>query len=505
MPHITRLRIKNYRGIEALDAQIGDKGAIARGANAKGKTSVLRAIRAALAAKDIGADAIRIGAEKAEILVDLDDVTVRRVITASTSSLSVDTSAHDRKRKPQEFLNELLGSAPLDPLDLYLAKPRERRAVVLSALPAKITDVEFYAWIPEWARDLVPAHVRDMLGTLHGIDAISALHKTFYDQRADANAAAKSAKNEAEQLAKQLDEMGDATGAPSTEEAGRSAELARTHLAELDARKRRAEQQEKSVTSARTMIVVARGNAAAQRKSAEGAPSKVEVETARERVVELRKQLDAAIADFDEKRVAEENASLALRRADEFNAQADELERTIGAVTETAPTADDFAAARSDVDAAQAATLRAALAERIREHVAKVERATQSADELAKRAEDLTGIVDHLRVSAPRELLAKCNAIPGLGIDGDTLTLDGKSIDALSGREQMHFAIEVARRANAKTKILVVDRLEALDPDSLSAFIADATRDGYQLIATRVDRGEMVLDAITDEAAEAAE
>jgi len=145
-------------------------------------------------------------------------------------------------------------------------------------------------------------------------------------------------------------------------------------------------------------------------------------------------------------------------------------------------------------------------AQRLAEHEELVKDAKTEAETLAKRARELTAIVDRLRNDAPRELLAKSEGIRGLGIDGDTLTLDGKSIDAVSGNEQMFFAVEVARRANAKTKILVVDGLERLDPDALPFFINAAARDGFQLIATRVERGEMVLEAIdAHEESEAAE
>src|SRR5581483_8903890 len=63
---ITRLRIKNYRSIEQLDEKIPPKGAIAKGGNARGKTTVLRAVRAAFLARDIAPDAIREGTDRAE-------------------------------------------------------------------------------------------------------------------------------------------------------------------------------------------------------------------------------------------------------------------------------------------------------------------------------------------------------------------------------------------------------------------------------------------------------
>lgn len=505
---ITRLRIKNYRGIETLDAKIGGKGAIAKGANAKGKTSVLRAIRAALAARDIGPDAIREGADKAEILVDLDDVTVKRVITPSASSLTVETSARDRKLKPQNYLTELLGTSPLDPLDLFLAKPRDRRAIVLASLPSKVTSAEFDAWIPEQARPLVPSHVREMIEQLHGIDACAALHKVFYDLRAEANATAKEATNEATHLAKENEELRSklAPNAPTSDAAARTLEQARTHLAELDARTRRSEEQERRFASTRTTIAAKRERAAHLRKVATEGPSPDEMTTASERVAALERQLSEALALSNGLKKRDADADAQKQEATVLEDSVTSLEGTISAATETTPSETEFETAKKDVEFARNLIEHASEAAKVAEHDDATSGAKSKAEERSAHAETLTAVVNRLRIDAPRELIAKCKGIEGLGIDGDDLTLDGKSIDALSGREQMRFAVEVARRANSRTKILVVDGLERLDPDSLETFVRFATSDGYQLLATRVDRGDMVLESIeTNESAEAAE
>lgn len=504
---ITRLRVTNYRGIKALDTKIGPKGAIAKGGNAKGKTSILRAVRAALAGRDIGPDAIHIGADKAEILVDLDDSTVRRLITPTASSLHVQSGEHDRKLKPQAYLTELLGTSPLDPLDLFLAKPRERRSLVLAALPAKVTATDVEAWIPDWAIDLIPTHVRGMLEQLHGIDACTALHKTFYDLRGEANAAAKAAANEVETLTKQGAELAAAAppgDAVTPEGAARRRELAAQAFADLSARRRRVEEQTRRFASSRDTIAEQRRLAASLRDLHPSYPTDESVEAAQRRVHELEKELAAAKEEAHRQYKKATEAKRDLLRAEDLERAAEQLEQSLTSATETAPTADEFAAANAEIEAAKAAADRAEALDRIRLHTAQTERASQSAADLKQRADALTEIVDRLRVEAPSALLARCNGIPGLQIEGEDLKLDGKSLDALSGREQLHLAIEIARRANAKSKILVVDGLERVDPDTLPEFVEAATRDGYQLIATRVDRGELVIETIEPVAADAA-
>jgi hypothetical protein len=194
--YISRIRIKNFRGLEFLDVEIPPAGAIFKGSNGKGKTSAINAIRAALAARDVGPDAIRIGAEKAEILIDADDLTIRRLITPKTSSVRVENAAGDQKRAPQTFLKELLGSSPLDPLDLYLAKPAEQREMVLKAMPIRCTIEDLWRWIPEHLRDrvnlmLAAKSFQPMpLETSHGLDVVDLFHGVAYELRREANAEA---------------------------------------------------------------------------------------------------------------------------------------------------------------------------------------------------------------------------------------------------------------------------------------------------------------------------
>src|SRR5262245_4802945 len=136
---ITRLEIHNYGGVKDLEIAVPAAGAVIKGGNARGKSSVLKAIGAALAAQGVGPEAIRKGEDGAEILVDLDAIRVRRAITAKGSSLTVTNADGDNWRKPQTRLNEILGSCPLDALSFFLAKPEERRTQVLEALPVQVT------------------------------------------------------------------------------------------------------------------------------------------------------------------------------------------------------------------------------------------------------------------------------------------------------------------------------------------------------------------------------
>jgi len=177
--------------------------------------------------------------------------------------------------------------------------------------------------------------------------------------------------------------------------------------------------------------------------------------------------------------------------------QALELEQALGALP-VAPSKAAF------VEADRCAKHAKALVEFARktEELAKHAEAVDKARTMLKSAQDDAATLDRsvkaLADDAPAELLASTDGIKGLTIDGDDVFLDSVALDQLSGQERLFFAIEVARRLNAKSKLLCVDGLEVLDAEHRVAFIEKATADGYQLIATRVTEagGEPVATPI---------
>jgi hypothetical protein len=132
-------------------------------------------------------------------------------------------------------------------------------------------------------------------------------------------------------------------------------------------------------------------------------------------------------------------------------------------------------------------------------------RAAAEADEAAKAAEAkadrLDQIVRALADDAPRELVMQSAGVPGLTISGDAILIDGVDIAAgCSGAEQMAFAVELARRANATSKILVVDNLERLDGAEFARFVELATKDGYQVFGARVQDCDLIVEPIEQSA-----
>jgi DNA repair exonuclease SbcCD ATPase subunit len=132
------------------------------GRNGAGKSSVLDAIAMALGGREqIPAEPIRRGADRAEVVVDLGEIVVRRTFTPSGGgTLVVSNRDGARFQSPQTMLDALVGRLTFDPLAFSREDPR-RQAEIL--------------------RDLV------------GLDfaGIDAQRQAAYDQRTEANRTAK--------------------------------------------------------------------------------------------------------------------------------------------------------------------------------------------------------------------------------------------------------------------------------------------------------------------------
>lgn len=503
---ITKLVIRNYRGIEALETEIPKAGMIIKGRNRSGKTSVLNAIEAALLAQDVGSDAIRHGNDRAEILVDLGDHSIRRLITASNNTLTVSRDGM-RADAPQTYLRTLLGVSSLDPMDLLTSKAKERRQKILAALPVSITVEQLRKYWPQCPDGY------DVSG--HGLEVVAKIAAQAYLKRTEVNKLAKAAQADAARLAQ--DAATAAQNAP--QEAPELAPLlatsdaARQALAAIQERARQADAAALRTQAQRDKIAALRAQASSK-VAGQTTVSQEQIDSARnlvsfwaDRVKTIEGELASArathadaIRDCDTIVRASEAVKASQLAAADLERQADNLEEAIAQAVVAPVTPQEVDAAMTAAQAAAQAlddATKSATAWRLAQECAKAaEQAAAQAAEVKALAERLDSTVKALTDQAPAELLASADGIRGLTLDGDDVLLDGKRLDALSGEEQMSFCIEIARRANSKSRILIVDKLEQVDPEQIDRFVQEATRDGYQLIATRVERGDMVLEAI---------
>src|SRR4051812_36537064 len=173
---ITKLKITNYQGIESLALDVGEGGGIFEGANGSGKTSAIDAILAALVARGTKPENVRVGKNRSEILIDIGDLKVRRLIRAGGGTeLSV---IPDDGLGSAARLAALLKPAALNPLSFFLAKADERERMLLDAIPMKVAPDDMRRWLGPDA----PLLNLDR----HGLQVLKDLRKFFFEKRAAA-------------------------------------------------------------------------------------------------------------------------------------------------------------------------------------------------------------------------------------------------------------------------------------------------------------------------------
>ena len=374
--------------------------------------------------------------------------------------------------------------------------------MVLEALPVVVTAEDVARWAPGATKILQRVSLEG-----HGLEVLERLHQLFYDVRKDVNKAAKDARAEANAAGNYPPAP---EGAPSIEDAAKANAEAGRRLMELKAREMAAAEAKKGAERTRAVIAEAEKQAQEHRSWAGGRPSDeqfeaakadfdaahVEVDRLEKLIFSAKQALDVARRALDDVAQARVRADERIKKAEAEERRAAELRASLADVDAMGVPPDEMAAAQRALDASVATLEDAKAAAAAAEAAAEHQRLEQLAAKREADAAEIDAIVRRLATEAPQELAKRSALIPGLAVSGDTITLDGVSLDSLSSAEQMRFSVDLCKRLNAGAGILIVDGLERLDADALEQFVEVATADGFQLIGTRVSRGELVVEAL---------
>ena len=88
--------------------------------------------------------------------------------------------------------------------------------------------------------------------------------------------------------------------------------------------------------------------------------------------------------------------------------------------------------------------------------------------------------------------------LPGLSVKDGELIYKGQMWDNMSGAEQMIVSTSIVRKLNPKCGFVLLDKLEAMDLDTVREFGQWLEQEGLQAIATRVSTGDECSIVITD-------
>jgi len=174
---ITRLTIHNFLKLRDVDFN-PSKTNIIIGRNKQGKTSILKALRTAFTG-DADSTSIRIGEGKAEITVELDDLTIKRSITGKGNYLDISNKEGMKMPAPQKYLDGILGVFSFNPIEFFEKKSSERKKYLLNAIKLTISQDELVKYTGE--------KLTGLDYNVHALEVIESARKFYYDKRTIAN------------------------------------------------------------------------------------------------------------------------------------------------------------------------------------------------------------------------------------------------------------------------------------------------------------------------------
>ena len=125
-------------------------------------------------------------------------------------------------------------------------------------------------------------------------------------------------------------------------------------------------------------------------------------------------------------------------------------------------------------------------------------KAEEDAKQYRDQYTELTNAIEDVRKQKTSLLDSADLPLPGLSVRDGELIYNGQQWDNMSSAEQMIVSTSIVRKLNPKCGFVLLDKLEAMDLDTLKEFGAWLEQEGLQAIATRVSTGDECSIVITD-------
>lgn len=175
---IVKISIHNFLKLKDVEMNPTSTNVIV-GKNKQGKTSILKAIKAAFTG-DADSTSIRIGESKAEITLEMEDLNIKRTITEKGNYLDISNKEGMKMPAPQKYLDGILGTFSFNPVEFFEKKPVDRKKYLLNALKLTITQDELAQYTGEKLTGL------DYENT-HALEVVEYARKWYYEKRTIAN------------------------------------------------------------------------------------------------------------------------------------------------------------------------------------------------------------------------------------------------------------------------------------------------------------------------------
>lgn len=429
---IVKLTIKNFLKLKDIEMNPSKTNVII-GKNKQGKTSILKAIKAAFDGK-VDESVIREGEGKAEIMVELDDLNVRRTITEKGAYLDVSNKEGFKVPAPQKYLDGILGTFSFNPVQFFDLKPIDRKKYLLNAIKLTITQDELAVFTGE--------KLAGIDYDKHALEVVEDARKWYYDRRTAAN-------SEVSKKRKTLDEL-----AASIPEGFDPKSVSEEHIKELQKAISEDEKvQIKQQEHEKFLVGLQR-----QEKEilAEISTMEASLKAKKDKLAETQKEI-AAAAEFH----YDVSDPTTIEVAKETLAKLEGQRELVFTCKRVEELRGEFSVANAE-------------------------------------AEKLDVVVAKLTKEVPQTLIAKAKLpVEGLTVTEEDILVGGKSLDNLSSSEQLKFALNIVRKLNETFKVICIDGIETLDKENFEVFLKEIESDDYQYFVTRVDgdaKGGIVIE-----------
>lgn len=458
---VARLTIRSIMGAEEIDLQPGSL-TIIEGGNAKGKSSILEAIKSL---RD-GADAtlIRNGADKGEVVLLLDDGSEwKRTVTQNSQRVTAKDAAGAKIDKPAERLKDLIDGIAFNPVAFITAQPKQQLSLLLEMLNLKIDP----ARIEEAIGGVLPV-VTEALPE-DALSAIDAVRKEVYDQRTGENRSAKEKRAAIEQLNKAI------------------APLAEDPTPKAHETQRRFNAMEADIAAAKAQALTILN------EEKEKVRERIRTETAA-----VREKCQSEVAEL-QRQIAEIKQAAAIREGELTGKGLQE----IGALeAQTREAIGNYEAGKH----AQRDEMQRELAE-LGAQVRQWQRAIETRESIAsltKQAEDNEALSAGYsaaleRLDALKEDLLKNLPVKGLTIR-DGMLWGGPKHDVpfhrLNTAERVKIAMRIAKWRAGTLPLVCFDNAECLDNETWAMFEKALPESGLQAFVTRVTQGPLTIRTV---------
>jgi ABC-type polar amino acid transport system ATPase subunit len=441
MSSIVKLSIVDYMLIQDIEISPGKITQIV-GSNSQGKTAIIKALQWLFEGGN-DTSVIRNGADSTEVMVKLaDNTTIKRRLTKEGKT-SLDIRKGEFKvTAPQSYLEQILGSEAFNPIELL--DPKNRHDAIMSAIDLKISTDSI-------AKELgvEPGELPPVEWSKHGLEVLNDLHRYFYQRRAEANRTMAEAKKKW-----QVHEAELPTGKEAPE----------TSKADLESRIKKLDTE--------LMKAEIDLNAIAERTGMR--------QKALDRVAKYEGTLRSIRDEISILKSREEECIRWLEEAKNQTPPADSIPDRTDLVAKAEKAKEERSAARE---------LLAKWAEwdELQKRVKMVKELEGEYVTQRNLADNLTIKVEKLNGELQSKAMASAEMpITGLEYKDGKFLVDGISVDNLSTSKAMMLAIGIARKLSKKTKVIVVDGVEALDEETFKAFRNEIAGDGFTYVITKV-------------------